>query len=104
MVNYTFYMLCCKSRDIKDFYIGSTNNLLKRKYQHFYHSTNPNSLKRHQLKYKTIIENGNYENWEYIELGNLEGSKQDAFHHEQHLIDMYNPTLNERNPTKKQKK
>jgi len=102
MTTYTFYMLCCKSRDIKDFYIGSTADLKYRQYQHKYHATNPNSLKKHQLKYKTIIENGGYDNWEYIELGSLEGSKRDAFHHEHHLISMFNPTLNQRNPTKKQ--
>ena len=97
---YTFYLLCCKSRDITDKYIGSTANLTKRQHQHRYHTTNPNSLKRHQLKYKTIIENGGYENWEYIELGSLEGNKRDAFHHEKHLIEAFNPSLNERRPIK----
>jgi len=101
MTQYIFYMLCCKSRDIKDFYIGSTSDMRFRKYQHKYHTTNPNSLKKHQLKYKTIIKNGGYDNWEYIELGSLEGSKRDARHHEHHLIDMFNPTLNQRSPIKK---
>jgi hypothetical protein len=103
MTIYTFYLLCCKSRDITDTYIGSTTNLTKRQYQHKYHTTNPNSLKKHQLKYKTIIENGGYDNWEYILLCCLDGSKRDCFHHEQHLIDMFNPTLNQRNPTQKTK-
>jgi len=100
MTTYTFYLLCCKSRDITDKYIGSTADLKYRKYQHKYHSTNPNSLKRHQLKYKTIIENGGYDNWEYIELGNLDGNKRDAFHHEKQLIEAFKPSLNTRNPTK----
>lgn len=104
MTHFTFYMLLCKSRDIKDFYIGSTADLRFRKYQHKYHTTNQNSLKRHQLKYKTIIENGGIKNWEYIELGSLKGSKYDAFHHEKILIDMFKPSLNQRTPTKKQNK
>ena len=100
MSKYIFYMLCCKNKDIKDFYIGSSSNMRLRKIQHKFHTTNPNSLKRHQLKYKTIINNGGYENWEYIELGNLECSKQDAFHHENILIRMFQPSLNQRNATK----
>ncbi len=100
MTKYIFYLLCCKSKDINDFYIGSTKDLTYRKYQHKFHSTSPNSLKKHQLKYKTIIENGGYDNWEYIELGSLEGSKRDAHHHERNLIDSFKPTLNIRKPIK----
>ena len=99
-MRYIFYLLCCKSRDITDKYIGSTANLAKRQQQHKFHTTNPNSLKRHQLKYKTIIENGGYDNWEYIELGCLDGHKRDAFHHEKQLIDAFQPSLNIRKPIK----
>ena len=100
MVKYTFYSLCCKSKDIPDFYIGSTSCMYMRKQQHRFHSTNPNSLKKHQLKYQTIINNGGYDNWEYIEIGSLDGDRRDAHHHEKHLIESFKPTLNIRNPIK----
>ena len=100
MTKYIFYLLCCKSKDINDFYIGSTKDLTYRKYQHKFHSTSPNSMKRHQAKYQCIINNGGYDNWEIIELGSLEGSKRDAYHHESHLIASFNPSLNIRKPIK----
>ncbi len=100
MATYIFYMLCCKNKDIKDFYIGSSSNMRLRKIQHKFHTTNPNSLKRHQAKYQAIIKNGGYENWEYIELGNLDGSKRTALEHENILIRMFQPSLNVRNATK----
>lgn len=98
MVKYTFYSICCKSKDITDFYIGSTTDIKQRKHQHKFHSTNPNSLKRHQAKYQAIINNGGIDNWKYMDIGSLDCTVNEALIHERELIDALKPSLNIRKP------
>jgi hypothetical protein len=71
IINYSstiIYKIVCKDLNIKDMYIGHTTNFIKRKQNHKYDCINPNS-KHHNLKvYSTIRDNGNWENWDMIEI------------------------------------
>ena len=71
IINYSstiIYKIVCKDLNIKDMYIGHTTNFIKRKQNHKYDCINPTS-KHHNLKvYSTIRDNGNWENWDMIEI------------------------------------
>ncbi len=64
--NTIIYKICCKDEIIKDIYVGHTTNFKKRKYQHQNYCSN-NKLNYCKI-YKTINENGGWNNWEMIEL------------------------------------
>ena len=64
------YKIVCKDLEVKDLYIGSTTNFIKRKYGH---KSNYNSNKTHIYNrkiYVTIRKYGGFENWEMIEIEN----------------------------------
>ena len=64
--NTIIYKIECKDKRITEFYIGHTTNFIKRKYQH---KTSCNTSTNLKLQiYKTIIDNGGWDNWEMIEL------------------------------------
>ena len=55
------YKLCCKNLDVKDIYVGSTCNFVRRKSGHKTDSKNLNSK-----VYKFIRDNGGFQNWDMI--------------------------------------
>lgn len=90
------YKIYCKDENIKDCYIGSTNNLTKRKRQHKYTYDNIN-IKNCNLKLYTFIRaNGGFENFDFIilEQFNTIIDKQDLFKIEGQYIKNNNSTLN----------
>jgi hypothetical protein len=59
------YSIRCKNPDIKDEYVGSTINFIKRRRNH----RNRSNDKTDNCKvYKFINDNGGWDNWEMIEL------------------------------------
>ena len=62
------YKLCCSDSNITDIYIGSTTNFKARKNQHKNNSKNENSVKCNLKVYKFIRENGNWDNWDMIQV------------------------------------
>ena len=67
--NYIFYKICCEDNEYV--YIGSTCNFNNRKRQHK-ENTNLDNEKNQQKVYKTIRENGGWENWKMIQIGTRE--------------------------------
>ena len=67
--NYIFYKICCEDNDYV--YVGSTCNFNNRRRQHK-ENTNLDNEKNKQKVYKTIRENGGWENWKMIQIGTRE--------------------------------
>jgi group I intron endonuclease len=90
------YKIYCKDENIKDCYIGSTNNLHKRKIRHKSNSNNINSKEYNYKVYKFIRANGGFENFDYIILEQFENimTKQDLLKIEGQYIKNNNTTLN----------
>jgi len=62
------YKIVCRDLTIKDVYVGSTTNFVKRKYMHKTFC-NKEKYKEHNFKiYKIIRDNGGWDNWEMIEI------------------------------------
>jgi len=59
------YKIYCKDENIKDCYIGSTNDIKIRIKNHEYSCYNENDEKYNQYKYIFIRENGGWCNWSY---------------------------------------
>ena len=98
MRQYYIYKLECKNlEECKEIYIGSTYDWNERKQAHKDKSTNPNSEKYNQLKYKTMREYGGWDNWDMIELEKCDITIQtddEAHKIEQRWIDETKPKLN----------
>lgn len=62
--NTIIYKIYCKDKTIKDVYIGQTTNFVIRKYEHKTSCNTKNDLEI----YKTIRENGGWDNWNMIEI------------------------------------
>ena len=67
--NYIFYKICCDDNEYV--YVGSTCNFNNRRRQHK-QNTNLDNEKNNQKVYKTIRENGGWENWKMIQIGTRE--------------------------------
>ncbi len=104
MVKYNesiIYKLCCKDPTITDEYIGSTTNFSRRKTQH---KSRCNREKSNFLVYVCIRENGNFENWDMVEVEKYEASdKQDLHKRERYWIETLKSSLNKQIPTQTSK-
>ena len=91
------YMIKCKNLNIKDLYIGHTSNFYNRKYVHKHDCNDEN--KNHLKLYKTINENGGWDNWIMVELelcnciNSIEARKKEHYY-----CEIYQPTLNDYTP------
>ena len=99
------------SKDNKYIYVGSTKNLKERiqKHKRSYHNTN--DIKKYNLKvYKTIRENGGWNEFIIEKIEEMYCNKKDAFIRETELMKILNSNLNSCNAytspdeVKKQKK
>lgn len=62
------YKIICKDLLVTDIYIGHTTEFVKRKYSHKNRCNNINDKKYNYKIYKIIRDNGNWDNWEMIEI------------------------------------
>jgi hypothetical protein len=62
------YKIVCKNLDITECYVGHTTNFTKRKYTHHMLCTDLTCKNSHLKVYQMIRNNGNWENWEMIEI------------------------------------
>lgn len=83
----------------EEFYLGSTQNVVKRRNKHKSDCNNPNS-KSHNLKlYKFIRENGGWDNWVFCEIEKYPcNSKRECEARERYWFDTLKPTLNKNRP------
>ena len=61
--NACVYKICCKDPDIKDVYIGSTCNLIRRRAHHKQSCNNENDKSFNVNVYKFIRDHGGWNNW-----------------------------------------
>jgi len=115
------YKIVCKNISITDLYIGHTTNFINRKRNHKNTCSNE-KLRNYNLKvYKTIRENGGWENWTMLEIEKFsckdsnEASARERFWYEQfnsslnmnspfrtvEEISTYSKTFYDKNPNKK---
>ena len=66
--NTIIYKIACNDLKITDVYVGHTTQFTKRKNQHKFRCSNQNSPKYNLKIYKTIRDNGDWENWSMIEI------------------------------------
>lgn len=87
--NTIIYKLCCNDLSITDCYVGHTTDFIKRKYKHKNSCINENTKSYNFKVYKTIRENGGWENWSMVQLEqvkcktNLEAAAYERYWYEQ---------------------
>ena len=103
-MEYTFYAIICKNKNITDCYVGSTNNFYRRKSNHKTSCNNP-SVKEYNYKvYQFIRENGGFDNFELIELEKqIFKTKEQASIRERYWVETLNSTLNSNIPSRTKK-
>ena len=62
------YKIVCNDLNITDLYVGHTTQFTKRKCGHKSKCNNLNSKSYNLIIYKTIRDNGGWENWSMIEI------------------------------------
>jgi hypothetical protein len=88
------YKIVCKDLSIKEIYVGHTTDFKSRKYQH------KNKCKTSTYKiYQTIKENGDWKNWEMIEVEKYPcADGNEARARERYWYEILEASLNTRNP------
>jgi hypothetical protein len=72
-LNYTFYKFIHISKDLSELcYVGSTANMVSRRANHKSNCNNANSKLHNTLLYRTMRENGGFNNFKMIILGTAE--------------------------------
>ena len=93
------YKIVCKDINIKDCYVGSTTDFVRRKSEH-----KKKSKKSNIYIYEFIRENGNWENWEMIEIEKYNAvDKLDALKKERYFLEELKATLNKKIPSRTKK-
>ena len=72
MVNYSktiMYKIVCKDLAVKHGYVGGTTDIVSRRHQHKSNCYNTNNMKKYnRLIYRTIRDNGGWDNWQMIKI------------------------------------
>jgi len=98
------YKICCKDLLVTDIYIGHTTEFIKRKYNHKVICNYPNNKKYNQKIYKTIRDNGNWDNWEMIEIEKYPcNDGNEATARERYWYETLNANMNSNVPNRSQK-
>jgi hypothetical protein len=107
MVNYNnsmIYKICCRDTEIKDIYIGSTTNFIRRKCAHKGNCNNPTSNKHHLKLYQFIREHGGWTNWAMVLVEAVSCETKLELHKiERQHIEQNNSTLNCKIPARNKK-
>lgn len=99
--NTVIYKIVCNDLNITDVYVGHTTNFTKRKYEHKSATNNENGTKYNLKIYKTIRDNGGWENWSMIEIEKYPcNDLQEATKKERYYYELLNAKLNTVNPSR----
>jgi hypothetical protein len=89
------YQICCRDPDIREIYVGSTIDLVKRRAQHKGNCNSPNNGKHNYPVYQYIRNNGGWENWEVVQIEKVVcETGQDLCQREREVFERLQPTLN----------
>jgi len=89
------YKIVCKDVNVKDVYVGRTTSFISRKSSHRKGSNSEGKLNSDRLLYKTIRENGGWDNWEMILIENYPCENNiDADKRERYWVEQLNANLN----------
>jgi group I intron endonuclease len=102
--NSVVYAIVCKDCEIKDMYVGSTNNIDKRKICHKSNCYNVNSDHYNRKVYKFIRENGGFDNFKFQILEEVCcENKQELLERERFYVECLEPSLNIEVPSRSKK-
>ncbi|NBW13107.1 MAG: hypothetical protein EBR82_34310 [Caulobacteraceae bacterium] len=95
------YKIVCNDLEIKDCYVGHTTDFICRKTEHKY-CCNISTKKGYNLKiYKTIRDNGGWDNWSMIEIEKYPcNDSAEARTRERYWYEILNANLNSINPNR----
>ena len=98
------YKIVCNNKNVKDLYVGSTTDFNKMIIKHKQKCDNIKDISKYNLNvYKTIRNNGGFDNWTFEEIENFacknikESNKRKTY-----WIDQLNSTLNKKKRTYKE--
>jgi len=96
------YKIVCKDIDIKDCYVGSTTDFIRRRSQHKNNTVN-NTNKSHYFIYEFIRQNNGWDNWEMVEVERFNAiDHNDSLKRERYWLEELKATLNKVIPTRTQ--
>jgi len=99
------YEIVCKDVNITQRYIGSTTNLIKRRFAHRSSCNNEKSKEYNYYVYQFIRENGSFDNWDVVLIEKVIDCKDKEHLHkrERFYIESLKAELNKRIPNRTQK-
>lgn len=100
-INYfdaSIYKLSCRDTAVADCYVGSSINMISRRYQHKSDTTNAKKKMYHMKLYTCIRDNGGWDNWEMTELERGANDKADLLKKERYYIETLKASLNSNIP------
>lgn len=99
--NTVIYEIICKDPTVTDFYIGSTCNFRKRKYDHKHVTKTETNQDYNCPLYKCIRDHGGWENWEMLPIARVTCvDKLEKFMWERKYIKRLRPTINKSVPNR----
>lgn len=102
--NSIIYKICCKNPEIKEIYIGSTTNFVKRKTNHKSSCNNQNNNRHNLHVYQFIRANGGWVNWDMIQVEQYScSSKLELAKRERYYLELLGAKLNTQVPTRTKK-
>ena len=98
------YKIVCRNPEVKECYVGSTTDLVRRRYGHKNASSNSNSMNYNLYLYRYIRENGGFDNWDVVKIEDYPCDNHEDLHkRERHYIETLNAKLNMNIPSRKEK-
>ena len=103
--NACIYKICCKDPNIKDVYIGSTCNLIRRRAGHKQSCYNKNDKKKYNYPvYRYIRDHGGWDNWIVLKIKDTPCDNKDELRlKEREEFEKIGATLNSYYPQRSQK-
>ena len=98
------YKIVCKDPTIKDCYVGSTTDLIRRRQNHKHSCINENNKDYNIYLYQFIRENGGFNNWEVVKVEDYPCRDVEDLHkREREVLEELGATLNRVIPTRTKK-
>ncbi len=96
-----FYRLVCLDITVKDCYIGSTTNEVKRRASHKTRCTNENDPAHNLFVYRFIRDHGSWDNWQLIVIEHRPvNSKRESLIRERFFVEQFKAKLNKQVPSR----